>query len=590
MPFPPMGPSRWFHPRPVLQTLSSAPSEIAAPARRALAASLALVGVLLPGLCACELGANFGDLGEQLLDPDVQGIDAPGKRWVAGPHFDLNILSDQSGKRYAAARNEDSELLLIDFEDENYCRAGKVARYTDAIRARSRPALVPLLAEREVGGGQPPELVLTFTSFDCQRSAFSVPVSGLPSRVLEGLPSGSGTGLLVRTPAGGLLLVDPWEQTTKQVAESVRSDDPTLAFGHFLWVDRGVIVISDEHLTPLAFVGRDVVAVSASPEDAQLAFIQAGSDGSTGGTLYTVDARGSQAPVEIARDVCNMRYLTLNKRRQLSYFSPCAERQLVLRDVADASVRVIDAGVAGPPSVRNLSGQSVLTYVTTDSSDAVAGTLWVLSPEQEKVAVAENTRVGPSTVTGDGGLLTVLDWASTGGRLVEWKPDALTEVAQGVIELAPLGRLENDDLTLLGNFDGVTGDLLRLRADLSTELLAQGVPTRAANADAFLANFADDAGDLMLLDRSDGSSQLLGSGVGRGAFIFTQQFRAVLMLAGRDAETRTNTLRMHLLRAQRDYVLHDGVTEAREVAFPSPGILYNVVTGDDAGVWFAKTL
>lgn len=545
---------------------------------------------LLVGLCACELGANFGDLGEQLLDPDVQGIDAPGKRWVAGPHFDLNILADQSGKRYAAARNEDSELLLIDFEDENYCRAGKVARYTDAVRARSRPSLVPLLAEREVGEGQAPELVLTFTSFDCQRSAFSVPVSGLPDRVIEGLPTGSGTSLLVHTPQGGLVLVDPWEHTTKQVAESVRNDDPTLAFGHFMWVDRGVIVISDEQVKPIAFVGRDVVAVSASPEDAELAFIEAGADGSTGGTLYTVDARGTQEPVKVASDACNMRYLTLDGRRQLSYFSPCAERQLVLRDVSDSSVRVIDVGVAGPPSVRNLSGQSMLTYVTTDSSDAVAGTLWVLSPEREKVAIAENTRVGPSTVTGDGGLLTVLDWASNGGRLVEWKPDALTEVAQGVIELAPLGRLENDDLTLLGNFDGVTGDLLRLRSDLSTELLAQRVPTRAGNADAFLANFDQDAGDLMLLDRSDGSSQLLGAGVGRGAFIFTQQFRSVLMLAARDPETRTNTLRMHLLKARRDYVLHDGVTEAREVAFPSPGILYNVVTGDDAGVWFAKTL
>jgi hypothetical protein len=594
-----MSPNRWFWPRFAIQTPARAPSEIAARARPAprlgrvlpgLPVSvLLLTGLAMTSLGACELGANFGDLGEQLLDPDVQGLDAPGKRWVAGPHFDLNILADQTGKRYAAARNADSELLLIDFEEENYCRAGKVARYADAVRARSRPALVPLLAEREVGEGQPPELLLTFTTFDCQRSAFSVPASGLPNRVLEGMPTGSGTNLLVRTPEGGLLLVDPWAQTSKPVAESVRGDDPTLAFGYFLWVDRGIIVISDAQVKPIAFVGHDVVAVSASPEDAELAFIEA--DGtSTGGTLYTVDARGSEEPVEVARDVCNMRYLTLNGRRQLSYFAPCAERQLVLRDVGDASVRVIDTNVAGPPSVRNLSGQSVLTYVTTESNEAVAGTLWVLTPEQEKVAVAENTRVGPSTVTGDGGLLTVLDWASTGGRLVEWKPDALTEVAQGVIELAPLGRLDNNDLTLLGNFDGVTGDLLRLRSDLSTELLAQGVPTRSANADAFLANFDGDMGDLMLLDRNDGSSQPLGEGVGRGAFIFTQQFRAVLMLAARDPETRTNTLRMHLLRAQRDYVLHDGVTEAREVAFPSPGILYNVVTGDDAGVWFAKTL
>lgn len=589
MPFPPMGPSRWFRPSPAIQKLSRVPSESVVRAhRRPLSAALTLL--LLGASSACELGANFGDLGEQLLDPDVQGIDAPGKRWVAGPHFDLNILADQSGKRYAAARNEDSDLVLIDFEDENYCRAGKVARYADAVRARSLPALVPLLTEREVGEGQAPELLLTFTTFDCQRSEFSVPVSGLPSRVLEGLPSGSGTSLLVRTPQGGLVLVDPWQQTAKRVAESVRGDDPALAFGYFLWVDRGVIVISDEQVEPIAFVGRNVISVNASPEDAELAFIEAGSEAGAGGTLYTVDARGSQEPVEVATDACNMRYLTLNGRRQLSYFSPCAERQLVLRDVEDDSMRVIDANVSGPPSVRNLSGQSVLTYVTTESSDAATGTFWVLNPDREKVAVAENTRVGPSTVTGDGGLLTVLDWASTGGRLVEWKPEALTEVAEGVIELGPVGRLENDDLTLLGNFDGVTGDLLRLRADLTTELMARGVPTRAANADAYLANFDGEAGDLMLLDRSDGSSQPLGAGVGRGAFIFTQQFRAVLMLAGRDPETRTNTLRMHLLRAQRDYVLHEGVTEAREVAFPSPGILYNVVAGDDAGVWFAKTL
>jgi hypothetical protein len=540
-------------------------------------------------LAACELGANFGELGEQLLDPEVQAIDAPGRRWVEGPHFDLNIIEDQSGKRYAAARNEQSELVLIDFEEENFCRAGVVARYTDAITTRARPALVPLLITRERAAGEEPELLLTFTTLDCQRSAFSVPVSGLPNRVVQGLPDGSGTGLLVKSPAGGLLLVDPWAETLELLAESVRGDDPVIAFGHFLWVDRGVIAISDDNLKPLAFVGRDVVALSASPEDGQLAYIEAGS-ADAGGTLYTVDARGSDPPIQVATDACNMRYLTMDGRRQLSYLAPCSARQLILRDVRNESERVIDANVAGFPSVRNLSGQSVLTYVTTESRDVPDGTLWLVNPDQSKVAIAENTRVGPSIVSDDGGLLAVLDWANNGGRLVEWRPDALTEVAQGVIELGPLGRLDNDDLTLLGNFDGQTGDLLRLRADLSTEVLARGVPTRSGNADAFLANFVGEEGDLMLFERGDGSSQALASGVARGAFIFTQQFSSVLMLAGRDAETRTNTLRMHLLRSKRDYVLHDGVTEAREVAFPSPGILYNVVVGEDAGVWFAKTL
>jgi hypothetical protein len=551
---------------------------------------LALAGFTALGLSACELGANFGDLGEKLLDPDVQSMDAPGHRWVEGPHYNINVLSDQDGKRFAVARNADSELVIIDFEDEHYCRAGQAIRYDVAVTTHARPALVPVLTQPEARGDEVPPLQLSFTTFDCQRTGFSVPVSGLPSRVVGGLPTGSGTAVLVKTPDNGLLLVDPWAETTLSVAGSVRNDDPVIAFGHFMWVDAGVIVISDEQVKPIARIGKGVTQLTASPEDGQLAYIEDDGDDAQGGTLFTVDADGSEVPAQIQTQVCGARYLTLDGRRKLSYFAPCQDRQLVLRDVSDASERVIDQNVAGAPSVRSIAGRSALMYVTTQAPDAAAGTLWVVQGDLPKAVIAENTRVGPSTVTGDGGLLTVLDWANNGGRLVQWRDDALTEVAQGVIELAPLGKMDNDDLTLLGNFDGVTGDLLRLRADLSTEVLAQGVPTRSANDNAFLANFDGEAGELMLFDRKDGSSEALAQGVVRGAFIFTQQFRSLLMLTDRDPETRTNTLLMHLLRSKRDYVLHDGVTEAREVAFPSPGVLYNVVTGDEAGIWFAKTL
>jgi hypothetical protein len=552
--------------------------------------ALVLGALTALGLCACELGANFGDLGEKLLDPDVQSIDAPGHRWVKGPHYNINVLADQDGKRFALARNADSELVIIDFEDEHYCRAGQALRYDVAITTRSRPALVPVLVQPEARGDELPPPELTFTTFDCQRTGFSLPVSGLPSRVVSGLPTGSGTAALVKTPDNGLVLVDPWEGTTRSVASSVRNDDPAIAFGHFMWVDDGVIVISDEHVEPIATIGQNVGQLTASPEDGQLAYIEADGDDVPGGTLFTVDASGSEAPTQLETQVCGVRYLTLDGQRKLSYFAPCQDRRLVLRDVADGNLRVVDVNVAGAPAVRSIAGHSALMYVTTETPDAAAGTLWVVQGDLPKAIIAENTRVGPSTVTGDGGLLTVVDWANNGGRLVEWRGDALTEVAQGVIELAPLGKMDNDDLTLLGNFDGVSGDLLRLRADLSTEVLAQGVPTRAANDDAFLANFDGEAGDLMLFDRKDGSSEPLAQGVVRGAFIFTQQFRSLLMLASRDPETKTNTLRMHLLRSKRDFVLHDGVTEAREVAFPSPGVLYNVLTGDEAGIWFAKTL
>lgn len=553
------------------------------------AAALALAGAAL-ALPACELGANFGDLGEQLLDPDIQSIDAPGRRWLEGVHFDLRQLADRNGKRYTLARNEDSELVIVDTEREHFCRAGAVAQYaSEAVLSPSRPGLVPLLVQRQSSSGEslPPEL--TFTTFECQRTSFRVPVSGLQHRVLEGLPSGSGTGLLMKTPEGGLALVDPWEETTRAIAASVRADDPVPLFGRFLWVDQGVIVVSDPYLQPLAAFGQDVIAIAASREDAQLAYIEA-PGGRLPGVLYTIDARGREEPRQIAGDVCGMRYLALDGRRTLAYVASCTERSLILRDVADGSERVLDSGVAGLPSTPQINGRSLLTYVTTPSPEVQEGTLWLVDGDGPKVSVAENTRVGPSLFKEDGGLLTVLDWESGGGRLVEWRASGLTEVAQGVIELLPLGVMDNDDLTLLGNFDGTTGDLLRLRGDLTTEVLASGVPTRAARDDAFLANFDGQTGQLMLFDRAGGGSELLASGVGRNSFLFTLQFNAVLMLADRDPETRTNTLRLRLLGSKRQYVLHDRVSEAREVAFPSPGILYNVVAGEDAGVWFAKTL
>lgn len=542
------------------------------------------------GLAGCDLGENFGDLGQQLLDPEVQGVETPGRRWVEGPHYNLKQLADEDGKRFVAAVNADSELVLVDFESEHYCRAGKVLTYDEPITTRSRAALIPVLIEGELDESGEPERWLSFTSFDCQRSAFAVNVAGLPSQIVRNLPDGSGTALLVRRPDGGLVAVDPWAETVTLIAGQVRNNDPVLAFGRYLWVDSGVIVISNERLEPIATLGSRVVAVTASPEDAQLAFVQA-SDGASGGTLFTVDARGREEPREIANDVCAMQYITLGERRKLSYLSPCSERQLVLRDVADDSLRVIDTNVAGPPAVRRVEGRSVLTYITTPSRDVALGTLWAVDGDADKVAIAENTRVGPSTVTSDGGLLTVLDWAdNNGGRLVAWRGEGVTDVAQGVVELAPLGRMDNDDLTLLGNFDGSTGDLLWLRSDLSTHVLASGVPLRAANDRAFIANSDGNLGELTLLDKADGSTRALASGVARGAFIFTQQFNAVMMLARASADAPTNTLRVHLLRSKREYELHDAVTEAREVAFPSPGLLYNVVSGDDAGIWFAKAL
>lgn len=530
----------------------------------------------------CDLG-SFGELGEKLLDPDVQGLDLPGERWLAGAHVDLGMQANEDGSRFALARSEASELSIIDFSKGVQCRAGVAARYDDALVVSGQPALIPLLMTDEAGSR------LGFTDFQCQRRAFELAVAGLPLATIEGLGSGSGTSLLVKTPEQGLMLVDPWSETTQMLAQSVRANDPVAAFGYFLWVDRGVIAISDSELVPVAFFGQDVVEVVISAEDRELAYVEDTGAGHAG-TLFVVNATGADAPRELATDVCNVRYLTLGGRRQLSYLSPCATRTLVFRDRGDDSVRVIADGVAGTPAVRNVGGEPLMTYITTPDTQTSIGTLWAVRGDAEPIVIAEETRVGPSAVAPGGELLTILDWSNSGGRMVAWKDEELTPVAQGVLEIDPLGRLANGDLTLLGNYDGVTGELLRLKPDLSTEIIAERVPARAANGDAFLANFDGAAGELMLFNRDSGGVELLASDVPRGSFIFTQQWRGIMLLSGRDEESRTSTLRMRLLDSEREFVVHDGVTEAREVPFPSPGLLYNVMVGDDAGVWFSKAL
>jgi hypothetical protein len=550
--------------------------------------NLLAIGV---GISGCNLDSNFSDLGEKLLDPDVQGFDTPGKQLLVGPYFDLSIQADADGARYALARNESGALSIVDFAAKTTCHTESVLRYGNALLAEGQQALIPLLLQDAQGN-----LQLGFSTFQCDVLEFRAPSAGMPIDELDGMASGSGTSLLIRTPQQGLELIDPWEGTSQPLAASVRTNDPVKAYGYYLWVDNGRIVIQDLQHTPgveEASFGQHVIELGLSPRDGELSYIEAGAAGA-GGTLYRADAIDRE-PQAIAEDVCGLRYLDIGSSRKLSYLSPCAARHLVLRDRSDDSTLDIADGVAGSPVAYLIDRDWQLAYVTTASPNTPTGTLWMrkATPGAEPTAIADNARANSSTVTPDGGgLLTMLDWSSTGGgRLVEWRGgDALSNVADRVIEVAPLGQLENQDLTLLANFDGVTGDLLHLHPDLTTEVLASGVPQRSASEDAFLANFDGSQGELRLFNRKDGSSQVLGSGVSRGSFRFAQQFKGVMMLTNRDPESNTSTFEVRLLDSDQSFVLNTNVTEAREVAFPSPGVLYNVVDGEQAGVWFSKTL
>ena len=378
--------------------------------------NLLAIGV---GISGCNLDSNFSDLGEKLLDPDVQGFDTPGKQLLTGPYFDLSIQADADGARYALARNEAGALSIVDFAAKTTCHTESVLRYGNALLAEGQQPLIPLLLQDDKGN-----LQLGFSTFQCDVLAFRAPSAGMPIDELDGMSSGSGTSLLLRTPQGGLTLIDPWEGTSQALAGSVRANDPVKAYGYYLWVDNGRIVIQDLQHTPgreEASFGQHVAELALSPRDGELVYIEAGAAGS-GGTLYRASAIDRE-PEAVAEDVCGLRYLDIGSSRKLAYLSPCTARHLVLRDRSDDSTLDIADGVAGAPVAYLIGREWQLAYVTTDSPSTPTGTLWMRkpTPDAEPTPIAENARANSSTVTPDGGgLLTMLDWSNTGGgRLVE---------------------------------------------------------------------------------------------------------------------------------------------------------------------------
>jgi hypothetical protein len=494
---------------------------------------------------------------------------------LEGEHTGLRLVDDrETGDRFLLSRNAQGELSIFNLATQQQCTIPDVLGY-DALAYDGLPTRVSLLKGLSDGTGE-----VSFSDFDCQISELRLPygsVDRLGALLVPGVDMPNGVGLLLQLRSRAIVLVDPWSGEQRTLEEQA-DDAPATVLGRWWWRVDGQLVESDARLQPLKRIGTQVGERTWSTGERQeLAYVERAG----GGNQLFVARAPDFEPELLEEDACSIGYATPST---LMYFAPCAERRLTLNDRGTQSVRSVAEGVVAAQGglARIVRGEGLL-YLTNPDPQATTGTLWLLRDDaDEPSAIVENASLSQSRFTPDGGLLALVDSSNDGARLVHWKDGELRDVAERVREIGNLG--------LLANFDGQVGELLQVAPDLSTKVIATGVPTGAAVGNALLTQFDGTTGDLVLVDQQSGALDPVAGGVPLRAFLFGQQFDALILLGDRDPETNTTSLLFHLLDTKQTFTVNSGVTEAREVSFPAQGLLYNVLEGDSPGIWFAKVL
>ncbi len=530
----------------------------------------------------CGLDSNFADLGEKLLSPDVQGIEAPGTMLAEGGHSNLRIISERDGTPFVIANRAGGGVALLNLATGQYCSLEEGLGFEpSAVDLRGAPRLVPYYA------GSRDSAELRFADFECNTQPARV-ANGSGVFAVVDAPDGSrGSGVVLRS-GRQLLLVDPLSDRRTVLGDNVAAN-PSRALDYYLWIDSGRLVLSDPELAPVAEVGEAVTSTAISIPLRQLAFTQAGPEGAVGGPLYVADALSPDAPELLEEDACNPRYVATQEGIRLSYLAPCGERRAVLYDPATERRQEIVDQLLGLPSVRRFRGETLISYRTSEDPRAPTGTLWLKRGTGEPERIGEGARGSGIIPLGPGRLRALVDWVEPVADFIQWENGQSTVLAERVFELGAVGELESGETTLIANFEGESGDLLRLDAEGNTARIARRVAPGSGREDGFLGDFENGRGTLYLLDRSDGSTRPFVQNVARNTYDATVQFSGWMVL-GDDGGQPGSTLSLHLLDPDRSFVVSEGVTEVREVDAPNRGLMYTVAEAAGGGIWFAKAL
>jgi hypothetical protein len=368
------------------------------------------------------------------------------------------------------------------------------------------------------------------------------------------------------------------------VSQTARTDDK-------IWsIEGGELVARDFTFKVLKRFGSDVKEFDFTTDAvSRVAFVD-------GTDLFVVTDK-FEAPKKIDSDVCSVVFPSGWRGLGISYFSPCAARQLVLYGSAHSSDKgpgesdakdVLGEGVLGDPLI-GFSGDAAFAFFVSKADPSAPNALFggTIGETPEHIAdEPETNRAKTPLVSRVGEQWEVkVDVQGGVGRLIRWKPGGpVRELARGV-------EMRDDPLAIV-NYDGKTGDLVRIDAAGVSRVLARGIPKGGiVSADDGLAAVSDSdglQGTLIVAPPGGSAFEKVAAGVRIDNFHFIQNLHGVGYLQDFDGTSGTGLLGVRVIATGDTFELGVRASEWDEVGLPEPGVMYVVPEGERAGIWFAR--
>ena len=555
-----------------------------------LITSMFLASLMLAG---CDLGQGLIDNSNALTSPEPVLLDQPGRQLAEGSYRDLVIDGSVDKGGYVLAieetRESEPQLLILPYREDKGCN---VKNTTSFARVASRvdielPGLVAVQESVDQNGKGP----IRFVGFDCEDKIPAVSSAALPTLLF---PIEAPEGVLLLESNQILSLIDPRRLERVEIARNVTS--ASVARQRLYTIENGRLVIRDATRTVIAELGKNVEEFTTQAAQ-------------TLGIAYR-DEEGlfvwqDDQTTLITPNGCG---LSANSNQLITSYLDCEKKQPLLliggELLSDAAQYLV---LTGPPNSghfelwlplgnKGSTQQDLSLAIMLESSGSSIEPTSALRPlDVEFFSFAKNTRKK------QGYYYQNLD--SVEGDLLQLRrdekgmPKNFEVLAERVAQLpgnspfSPAGVLINFDP------DKSTGQLVRLQQKKDDPFfivqtpMAIGVPLQLHQFDlensrqAFVSDINKGVGQLVISQEEE--MQRVAQSVLPDTLQLMTEPAAVVYL-GRSKSDSKLALRAWLINDELELVISPNVEEYRIIPWPSPGLLYSVPTGADAGIWLSK--
>jgi hypothetical protein len=567
-------------------------------------------------LVACDIVQGFQHAGDALFPPVKTYLDVPGYRLVDGGYRNLDFVAGRELYLLArSSRDDDHTLFSMRYADPKPCALPDVARYWADSNSELTSTWIAYFHEDTDRG------TLRFADPGCRPSELVIEDAQLPFgfRTWQS-PNGpidpeSSRNVLVRAGPGGgtILVVDPGQATVETLLEGAGHAVHNVGSSRLTFVaSNGRLAVFDGHFRFIDWIGENVVSFGA--HGSRLYFEDAGGIQRVNSTPAGDDS-ATVSTMAIAADGCALAFPS--SERKIAYFSPCAERRVMLWN--DSTSVAVETDLATDPRLLMLlpdpkpkpdaSGPlatSFAYYLRDVDYDVGVGTLLMRARGGEEVVIGANAAFERTSIDASGEYgyalvdVTREQPRGTTGRFVRWELDGSTsELATNTLRDAAGAAWA----TLLIDWTGTHGTLAQVHDGVIRPIMERAPSRRQAY---------DDGEYVVLFNDFDGENGTLSIGTevcpdppGCSARYYTpvpiaynvHQNRHRLLnesddflpgigyLTDYDPETDTGRFEYRNLELQFTSIVNEGVSE---FLVAGNGILYAVPFGERPGIWLTR--